>query len=1614
MLVNSPHQTKSSGAYTANLLGNIRSHLAGLQGYDIMALELIQNADDARAESVIFDVTDEGLYVFNSGQFTYCGDLNNECAFLAESNYKCDYHRITDVGSGGKLARNENIGRFGIGFVSTYQITDHPEIRSSGIKLTLLPEKGEWNIESFHQPSGTTFFLPWANDPKSVSRTELCISHVSSEHIDQLIEDFKKVLRKSLLFLRNIKTAELRRNGKLIFGCGLNRKDDSNLTIAFSPSNDVEQWYILRTDAKALAEELVKSYPHLKKLERGTDVSIGLKISPEPLAEDEGLLYAFLPTEQSSGLPLHINADFFPEADRKAIIFAGHQHEQKWNEMLIEIAAKELARNPEELLRIVGEQSFWQIASKAYELSRNLNGPRCFKKFWQHLAITMSNAPVVRTRSYGLFCPREVFFSDRELTEEQVNVLVKVGVKTISEELRKFRAVLTKLGLPILTFERLMGLLEEHLLPQDEQIEEEHLSRFYLPLWEVINELAPKVRYRLTQDQFVRLENIPLMVTEDLFVVTMAQTHLTPDNLSARHVAELLPRLAIATHHLTKFPKLAEQTQQLSLDAVAKHIQKLLITDEIEDVISIEKDKLRELYALLAGLDHSSDSDGETYQALVELPIWLSKGYLISAEQALLPGNFTDPTGQANLLDTSVLNIAARDFLLYRLGVKTQSIEAFVHNVLPNFFDEAGPKDESKYPRLIKELANYPSLLDEKETRQLLGNLLIVPTQDGGWARPDNVYKRKDELIKVLGDNKKLWLDENRLPSEVSVRSFIEKLGLRYSPIAQHLVERMISIAEDSLPTEEAQKASSESFYFLCDRYEKWKDEPFFQEAIDMLSQADCFPADDDKENWYSSDELYAPFRAEAFRSQASILNFKNTSRLKTEFLDELGVTIKPETDLVVDHLLHCIETNEPPQYVTYQILNERADELGDKASVLANSRCVYVESQKTFVHPSRLYWIPQQLGHYAFTIPTKLEVFKPLFNAIGVKDKPEGREYLNILLEIVKEHFEQSKAVVGAERAIYDACLRGIADSYSNGELSDEEVEGLRKSPSILNLAGLPHFPDELLLQDSEWHTKFFNKDLNQALCKSALELWEINEKIGLKRLSDNVRIILESVNGAAHEEAESANVLKERVSVLIRFLHDKPNDIQSKVKSSFSKLKITSYDSIRIQAHAQVGEDWIEASPVEESAFFNENEFQLVLTRPIVNRVWISALNSILHQLMPEESGSEISKLTLNFNQYLTMDVEEAHELLTDAGIPNLEDDDLGINFEELASLSLDDFGDPVEEASAISNDELTEIDEEDVVETSLFSHGEFKKPIETKQASDISIDADENQQKYGAKKNNEHPSLSLKNNLSSHSGGQSSYSDRTRLDGSLKENTSRTKNLHIKKSRPEYKKQWDRRLISYVQKEPNDSNESIERKNTTEHNLAVETVARTAVCEYEKERGRIAEQMAQTHPGYDIISRDPVTKEERFIEVKGVNGEWGQTGVGLSRLQFENAQRYGEHYWLYVVEFVSSPENIRVHTIQSPASEVTAFMFDGNWRDAAVDEKADPSLQFIPGARIQHDNMGKGVIQNIQTRGTTKLLTIQFDDKPQTTPNVPLNLYSMRVLEEEADDIDNSYSL
>jgi hypothetical protein len=1573
-----------------------------------MALELIQNADDAKADAITFDITDRGLLVFNSGQFTYCGDLYSRiCSFTASNNYSCDFHRIVKVASGGKLTRGDNIGRFGIGFVSTYQVTDRPEIRSAGVKLTLHPEREESFIESFEQPEGTTFFLPWADDPNTEARLALGVSHVSAAHIDQLVEDFQKVLRKSLLFLRHVRTAEVRRNGELLLACDLDRGDGTDLIVSFRPSGEVEQWHILRADVAEAAARLYASHPRLESLGRGTKISIGLRIDPEPLAE--GVLYAFLPTEQSTGLPMHINADFFPESDRKSIQFAKHDnqasfnHEQAWNAMLIDAAATELAGDPEGLRTMLGDVQLWQILARAFELSKPSNHPTCFKRFWERLKVTGAQAQIALAQDGSVQRPNGVFLPFRGFpTSQQSKTLLELGGRFVAEDINSFRNTVQELGAPILTFDRLVALLGQAMsqqVPGEAQIDTERLEGFYRPLWGMVNDLLPDAANQTaaTNPGIQRLLAIPFVVTEDLYAVTISQSFVAPAALEAGRVASLLPRLAIAAHHILGFPKIARLIRKLELGAVVSHISSMCSTDPVEDVIGVEQQELRDLYSMFADLDRQGDVQKSVYQELRNLPIWLSGRGLIKATQALLPGNFTDPTGQADLLETSVLTDSAREFVSSKLGVQTQTIEAFVQNVLPRFFNDDGPLDAQKYTRLITELASHPALVNDENIRRLLGALPIVPTQDGCWSRPTNTYRRTDDLVKMLGDATHLWLDGSRVPNARSVHTFIDSLGIRRSPLAQHLVERMLFIAEKYLPTEDAKRASGDAFYVLCDHYEEWSEKPFFQGAIDSLRGVACFPAEGDTENWHSGGDLYAPYRAEAFRSQANILDFRNTARLKTELLEDLDVTINPETRLVIDHLQYCVKTGAQPHVSIYQVLNERAQRSDPLISTLAGSRCIYVESQKSFVRPNQLYWSPQQLGRYAFTIPGNLEAFKPLFTAIGVKNAPEGRDYVDILLDIVGEYFEQSKPVAGADRSVYDACLMGVAAADEREEIGPPDIRRLQEAPTILNLMGQPTHPDEVLLQDSEWHAGFFNGELDRALCKPAPELWLFVEKVGVRRLSESAKVALEFVDGPKSEEPQLAEKLMERIDILARLLHDKPTTVKKKIREAICKLTAISHDVVRVQSSVRVVGDGDAApprfsEPKRTQAFYDIDKHQFIVERPVVDRSWPHVLNAIFHQLMPEESGNEILKLTGMAGPRMRMSVEEAHQDLTDSGFPQLDAEEESRPADDLTSSSLDNMGTTTDPGyQPESKPDIASTDAPKGGERTPDQAGTSRPTGEPKPPSKDATPPGQSQSGTGSTGKQEKDAPAGE---AAHGHGHSTGSS--------------TVDKSAKKPRPKHKEQWDRRLLSYVRKKQEKSADADEQEGPSEHNLAVEVVARAAVCAYEKARGRVAEQMAQTHPGYDIISRNPLTGEDRFIEVKGVNGEWSQPGVGLSRLQFSNAQDSGDRYWLYVVEFVSDPEHIRVHPIRSPATQVTSFMFDGNWRDAVADERADPALAFIAGAKVKHQHFGFGRIESMELRGLTRVMSIEFVTSGRRT--VTLNLQTMTVVEED-DDNDHS---
>jgi hypothetical protein len=185
----------------------------------------------------------------------------------------------------------------------------------------------------------------------------------------------------------------------------------------------------------------------------------------------------------------------------------------------------------------------------------------------------------------------------------------------------------------------------------------------------------------------------------------------------------------------------------------------------------------------------------------------------------------------------------------------------------------------------------------------------------------------------------------------------------------------------------------------------------------------------------------------------------------------------------------------------------------------------------------------------------------------------------------------------------------------------------------------------------------------------------------------------------------------------------------------------------------------------------------------------------------------------------------------------------------------------------------------------------------------------------------------------------------------------------------------------------KEAEDEGDSQDDETSENLAIAIGDAAVGWVLQYELQQGRSPMGMHQFNPGYDVESRLGLSPQpERFIEVKGIDGEWGQNGVPLSGRQFEFAREKGDGFWLYVVEHARDPERVRIHAIQNPFGKVTQFRFDHGWREASWTAKEFRPLVPAAGARMRkvldEKRFEEGEILSVEGSGKCLMLEVRFD--------------------------------
>jgi hypothetical protein len=184
--------------------------------------ELIQNAEDAGATELSFELFEDRLEVTHDGRpFT-----------------EADVRGVCGVGKSAKTGDLTKIGKFGIGFKSVYAYTKSPRIYSSGEHFRIENYVRPFSVDPPDEPvSGTLFVFPFDHDTVSAA--------IAAAEISSALNSIEPV---ALLFLRNI--AYLRVGGTQVAGRAINRVTASrtsssrHITLAKGRGRGGEQWFV--------------------------------------------------------------------------------------------------------------------------------------------------------------------------------------------------------------------------------------------------------------------------------------------------------------------------------------------------------------------------------------------------------------------------------------------------------------------------------------------------------------------------------------------------------------------------------------------------------------------------------------------------------------------------------------------------------------------------------------------------------------------------------------------------------------------------------------------------------------------------------------------------------------------------------------------------------------------------------------------------------------------------------------------------------------------------------------------------------------------------------------------------------------------------------------------------------------------------------------------------------------------------------------------------------------------------------------------------------------------------------------------------------------------------
>ena len=275
------------------------SDLAGLEAYVSESynsrsfIELLQNADDAKATKFYVKRSGDFLFVANNGRPFNIKDLESLCR-SASSN----------------KVRGTTIGYRGIGFKSVVSFAKEVHLISGDFQITfskelskqIVPQANKVPLIRIPHELDKSIRIELAGEIREIQdegfNTIFIFSGVLANQID---EEYTSFANTTLLFLNSIQVIKIHLSKKVTANIAVIEENEKGRILRVSTTDAISNWFVCSNSTCSIAFSMNKD-----KVER--------------LPKSEAIIHAFLPTEDSCGLGVVVNGDFSTDPSRRHLI----------------------------------------------------------------------------------------------------------------------------------------------------------------------------------------------------------------------------------------------------------------------------------------------------------------------------------------------------------------------------------------------------------------------------------------------------------------------------------------------------------------------------------------------------------------------------------------------------------------------------------------------------------------------------------------------------------------------------------------------------------------------------------------------------------------------------------------------------------------------------------------------------------------------------------------------------------------------------------------------------------------------------------------------------------------------------------------------------------------------------------------------------------------------------------------------------------------------------------------------------------------------------------------------------------------------------------------------